>query len=245
MRPLAEQDMIAVLERNGPSSPLEQALCLLQAGCPATPVSELTNLTPGLRDSLVLALRKMTLGDRMELFSVCRACGEKFTFPVSVHRLRAGMEPSADGREHELAIGAVLVRFRLPDSKDLLALPDSEDAATAARLLLERCLISLHDSGGELSCDDLTDELRDRIADGMAAFDPGAELTLCPACPACGLESPTVLQAGRFFWKEIRFRARLVLQEVHALAERYGWSETAILGLGPKRRRLYLEMAGI
>jgi len=31
---------------------------------------------------------------------------------------------------------------------------------------------------------------------------------------------------------------------VHMLASAYGWSEQAILGLSPARRRLYMEMLG-
>ncbi len=46
---------------------------------------------------------------------------------------------------------------------------------------------------------------------------------------------------GGFLWEEIDVRARRLLDEVHALARSYCWSERQILELSETRRRAYLE----
>ena len=44
-----------------------------------------------------------------------------------------------------------------------------------------------------------------------------------------------------FLWDEVDVRARRLLDEVHALAGAYGWSEQRILALSEARRRAYLD----
>jgi hypothetical protein len=43
-------------------------------------------------------------------------------------------------------------------------------------------------------------------------------------------------------WVEVEAGAIALVQDVHLLAAAYGWSEAEVLGLGPARRRAYLEL---
>jgi hypothetical protein len=45
-----------------------------------------------------------------------------------------------------------------------------------------------------------------------------------------------------FFWEEIDVWAERTLSDVHRLASAYGWSESDILALGPRRRQRYLAL---
>ncbi|KFG69600.1 hypothetical protein, partial [Microvirga sp. BSC39] len=50
---------------------------------------------------------------------------------------------------------------------------------------------------------------------------------------------------GAHFWTEVEADARRLLSEVAALAERFGWSEEALLTMPASRRRAYLELARV
>jgi hypothetical protein len=49
------------------------------------------------------------------------------------------------------------------------------------------------------------------------------------------------VDVGEFFWEEIASYARGLIEDVDALASRYGWSERDILALPERRRRRYLD----
>jgi hypothetical protein len=78
----------------------------------------------------------------------------------------------------------------------------------------------------------------------MAEADPQADIQLAISCAACSHHWRTTFDIVSFFWSEIEVWARRLLCEVHILASAYGWHEREILGLGPVRRQLYLEMLG-
>ena len=92
------------------------------------------------------------------------------------------------------------------------------------------------------ACGELPEALAAAVAERMAAADPQAAARVALRCPACAHEWEAPIDAGAFLWAELDAWARRTLHEVHVLASAYGWSEEAILALGP-RRRVYLELA--
>jgi hypothetical protein len=67
-------------------------------------------------------------------------------------------------------------------------------------------------------------------------------LALEVRCEACGQDSSAQLDIGALLWDEIGAHAHALLEEVHALACAYGWSEAETLALSPVRRATYLAM---
>ena len=63
-------------------------------------------------------------------------------------------------------------------------------------------------------------------------------------CPHCGaaLDRPASMPR-QYCLRELRDRARFVYDDIDALAERYHWSEQAILRLPAARRSQYVERA--
>ncbi len=124
--------------------------------------------------------------------------------------------------------------FRLPNSADLMALPNQDDLGASRRQLLDRCLLR----GG----DDATDASLAAVVEQMTQADPLADIELALACPACGHSWEAPFDIVSFFWRELNAWAGGILREVHTLAAAYGWREADVLALSPARRQAYLEM---
>jgi len=61
-------------------------------------------------------------------------------------------------------------------------------------------------------------------------------------CPDCNDAFEARLDPPDFLWAEVDARARGLLDDVHTLANAYGWREVDILALSPPRRRAYLDL---
>jgi hypothetical protein len=125
------------------------------------------------------------------------------------------------------------VRFRLPDSSDLTAAAACGDPEAGRLVLAARCI------DGE-AADDVVAAVAARMADVAGPADVAVAVT----CPACEHAWEEALDVPDFVWHELAATARRLLGEIDALARAYGWSEDAVLGLPPRRRHRYVELAG-
>lgn len=208
------------------------------------------SLSAGDREALLLHLRRLTFGDRLQCVLSCPepACGEKLDLDLKVKDLLVSPElrrkERYDSTVQENGV-AYRVRFRLPSGADQEAAAEQarSDPAAAAEALLRRCVeeVKATSNGGE-ACDDLPPGVARQLASRMAELDPQAELTLQLDCPLCGHGFSAHLDAAAFFFRELASRARNVYREVHLLALHYHWSEAEILAMTPSKRWLYLEM---
>jgi hypothetical protein len=137
-----------------------------------------------------------------------------------------------------------VVSFRLPTAGDVdrgavLALVDTE---RAAREVFRACLLSATRDGFPVDADELPEEIQRAVSTAMSAKDPQAELELELRCPACGTAFSAVFDTASFLLRELDERATQLLNEVHALALSYHWSETDIVRMPRARRRHYLEL---
>jgi len=62
------------------------------------------------------------------------------------------------------------------------------------------------------------------------------------SCPKCSHEWEMSFDICSYLWREVDNLAKRALREVAMLAAAFGWSESDILRMSPRRRRLYLEM---
>jgi hypothetical protein len=211
------------------------ARCLSRVG-PVEPVTleAVRQLTVGDREFLLLHLRRMTFGDKMEPVIRCprQQCGAKMDVPLAVSRL---LVPSATASDVPFVVERDGVRFRLPCGEDQEAVAPlaRSDPASAARALLVRCI-----DGGV----DQAETQRDQLGAWMAELDPQAEIRLSLKCPACGHGFTSLLDAGAYLYEETMLRARHLYHEVHLLAFHYHWSETEILAMTPAKRRRYIDL---
>lgn len=246
MRPLSASELLAVWERGKDQSFFEKALLLLAVACPDYPADALSKLSLGRRDARLLSLREWIFGRQLAGLANCPSCGERLELTLNTSDLRVDLpEQSAEEPEPEplsVNLGDHEVRFRLPNSQDLVEVSKVQDHALARILLLEHCLVSVYHQGRETAAGDLPEEVITAITERMEQADPQANMELDLSCPACSHEWRSAFDIVPFFWAEIHAWAIRMLHEVHALALAYGWREADILAMTPRRRQAYLEM---
>src|SRR5919206_1894343 len=244
MQALSASKMLRVWERALGLSTPERALSLLAAACPEMSAEELSALSVGRRDRMLIALRERTFGPRMTSLATCDACGESLELSFDCSEISADEEtqtPSELSIERE----GFEARFRLPNSGDLVAVARSSgDADSARRSLLERCVTNASREGSKVSIAELPGAFVEAVEARMADADPQADVRLALDCPACGHSFLAAFDVVAYFWGEIDAWAYRLLGEVHSLASAYGWREEDILAMSPWRRHVYLEMAG-
>jgi hypothetical protein len=204
------------------------------AGQPASP-ARVDALCVADRQFLMRALEQhldneQTLGARW-LHSQCGACGARFDFALDPALLPVVEAPEgfpvAALREED---GRVL-RFRLPVGADLPALADQADDHMAdwllRRLACEPEALPQNDPG-----------LAARVEAALERIAPAIVLQVQARCPECGAACEIDLDP----YGALQRRSDTLLQEVHALAWYYHWSEDQILALPRARRQRYLQL---
>jgi hypothetical protein len=128
-------------------------------------------------------------------------------------------------------------RFRCPTSRDLAQIARSTDLDQAADQLLQAC------AGSDVTLPkdpETRRRLREAVEDALEAADPWADLSLLFQCPVCEFSGDACLDIGQVLWENLDARARQLFNDVHRLAQAYGWSEQQILALSDARRAAYL-----
>jgi hypothetical protein len=233
MRALSSSDLLDVWERGAGLHPLDRGLAALSAAFPQVPPASLEDWTLGRRNQALIELHCSLFGSALQGWTACARCGEKMEFEVNGRDL---INASLDGTNRELTVFFKDQRFRLPTSRDLAVAAQQKDAEAAALCLLEHCRTN-PDSPVQWTAEDI-----ERAGEKMAVADPLAEIRLALCCPSCGNESTETIEIVSFLWSEIEARVKRLLNEVHAIASAYGWTEAQVLALSPARRALYLEM---
>jgi len=238
--------LLRVWEDNQHAHPVRRALRALAAAAPEGGANRWAQAPIGVRDRALLHLQEQLFGSALHTTADCPTCGERlesdFTVPDVGGARPEQCPPAATAAAIHLQEQGFDIEYRLPTSDDLLEiLAVPSDASDAVRLL-RRCVSRAQRGGTPLDPAALPESLVDRIADGMAAHDPDADVRVGLACPACGTAWQVRFDIVTYFWSELDDWAQRMLADVHTLARAYGWSEQAILALSPARRQLYLEM---
>lgn len=241
-------ELLRVWERGNDQPFFERALLLLAAACPECPADALSTLSLGRRDARLLSLREWIFGRRIASLANCPSCGERLELTLNTSDLRvhppeqSTEEPAAEPEALSVSLGDHEVRFRLPNSLDLVKVSENQDFALGRQHLLDRCLLGVYHQGRETAAGILPDEVITAITECMEQADPQANVQLALSCPVCSHEWRSVFDIVSFLWAEIHAWAVRILHEVHALAMAYGWREADILAMSPRRRQAYLEM---
>jgi len=230
MQALSDRLLLDIWERGQGCGTVERALLLLVAACPDLGPDACAGLTIGERDAAILRLRQATFGRHLPGELSCPACEGRLEFELDTGQLLFRAE-ACPGRELLTVRG---LRFRLPDSRDLLAVADCESAAAAARSLLRRCAIDA--PAGQ----DWSAAMLEEVETRLPEIEADADIELALHCASCGHAWTDHLDICSYFWEELDQRAHRLLDEVHRLARAYAWDEQRILALGDARRAAYL-----
>jgi hypothetical protein len=196
-------------------------------------------------DTLILRLRQVVIGDRVSSHVTCADCGgqAELSFGIETylthHRPHEGAlqkrnwrvsGPDDAGWHRLTGAGGIQPRFRLPTLNDQIAVADAPDAPLA---LAQRCV----------EPQPLPPKLAARVETALRAYAPPLAGPLRGACPDCGAAIEARFEARQYCLRELSYRARFVYDDVGTLAERYHWSERAILAMPYTRRVQYAERA--
>ena len=232
--------LLQVWERGGDPSAAARGLLLLGCSCDDELAGELATLPLGRRDALLLELRERLFGAAIEAVATCPQCAAMIEATFRCDDLRLAAPPAAESVLEHVAHGMRL-QFRLPDSRDLLALESCTDAMAARECLLERCVLVQRDDRSH-DVRTLPHDLQAELAQAMAQADPQADLQLAFRCPDCDHAWQPLFDIAGFLWQELHAWALHMLREVNTLAATYHWTEADILAMSPRRRQAYLEL---
>lgn len=235
MRILNNADFLTLWEIGHPLHPLDRGLLAIRASLSDELATDeqVADWPLGRRNRALAELRALYFGPRLKGWMACSQCGEKLEFEVDCRSLA---ETQTQTSTQTITLQGST--FRLPTSRDLAHITHEADPQRAAMLLLENCTLE-HATTGPASW---TETEIEAVTEEMAHADPLAEIALDFECPVCGHISQEALDLPGFVWAEIETRAKRILIEVHALASRYGWAESAILAMSEPRRAAYLQM---
>lgn len=241
MKGVSAAELLDVWEQGLHQPPIQRALSLLTIAYPNIPFEQLSTLTIGQRDSLLLNVREGLFGPQMASVVPCPACGEQLELNFAVADIRVAPE-RAPTSQLVVRMDDYQVQFRLPNSLDLSLVVGQTNATSARQQLLERCVLSAQQGDRVLFPQELPAAVLAAVVAEMAAADPQADVQLALACPACSHQWQSTFDVVAFLWSELHAWARQLLREVHRLAATYSWQENDILAMSSQRRQLYLEM---
>lgn len=217
------------------------------------------DLLVGDRDFLMIKLREMTLGNRIDAIVHCFNLECRKPMDVILYTDELQFERKAVSSRFfnmELSSGATmqdvhgefhrLVNFRLPTGADQEAIASlfRMDETQAENCLFSRCITRVG------KCKDIDKSLvamlppqaMQEIEEEMARLAPPVEIVLEGVCPECGEQFLAPLDFISFFFSEMRTNLRQLEREVHLLALHYHWSEKDILSLSRRKRHRYLAL---
>ncbi len=221
-------DLLDVWEQARVCAPPSRSLRLLAWALPDQTIETLADLDLGTRDWHLLRLRRTLFGPGVEARGDCPHCGAPIEVSFDLREVQE-MSPPPEAPVFVAGDGR---RFRLPNSRDLVAVSQLTDVESAERALLARL---------DLDSDPVPGADLDEVDAGLAALAASRQLRLDLDCELCGDRWTLDFDPGAFLWQELEARAQRLLDDIAQLASSFGWSERDILALGESRRSAYLE----
>jgi hypothetical protein len=246
MQALVGEEILTAWERSRDLPEQKAVLAVLALVFPESPVEELAGLPLGERNSLLLELRAMTLGQSMEGFAVCPECGAQLEFALDARELAKELHREPLPATEELAGYTI----RPANTLDLLAASAAETEEQARSILLTRTVgvkEAEPDSGAlaAMGADYLQTQpapVAALLVDRFEQMNASSEIRVQLQCAVCYSRPWLDLDIAHFLLREIAGAARRLMMEIHELASAYGWSERSIAAMSATRRAAYLEM---
>lgn len=228
MQPLSGHALLVAWERGRNRHPVDRALMLRALSAPGADPAALADEPLALCNAALLEVRVATFGRRLRAQVDCPQCAVPLELELDTMEL-------LDARpEQEESVVVDGLRFRPPCSRDLARIAGEANPEVAAGRLLTLCALD------EPEVTDLHPALAE-VERALERAYPWSDLSLAVQCDACGCRWSEALDVPALLWDEVVHRARALLDEVHLLAQAYGWSEDTILDLPDQRRAAYLQ----
>ncbi len=234
-RPLTGHVELALGESSGWSLPQQVTRALVAAlahvGGRAADSELVAHLAVADRQFLVRQLSARLNPHPTWLTCACGRCEGQFD--IAVREAELPCKPAGPGYP-EMDLPELGVRVRVPTGADQEQVVDLDDAEAARQLfaLLVRPLGPARRRSRPRSA-----ALEQAVEAAIEAMAPEAATELEAQCPECGASQ----RVGLSPYLCLQRSAEAVLDQVHALASAYHWSEESILALTLERRFAYLR----
>ena len=202
-----------------------------------------SQLTRGDRAHLLLCLRALMLGDELRLTLTCPnpSCHAPLPLTLSIRALcTVQAAPALAKIPIQTSAGEAILREPTGEDDALL----EETSGHRDAVLWSRLLLRLGHRTG-LTADDwraLPAGVRHAIALGLARHHRGPQLFGSASCSGCAAGQEWRIDPAGLLSAELRTGAARIIDEVHALAWHYHWSEESILDMPRRRRWRYLRL---
>ena len=207
-------------------------------------MEEVLDLPLAVTAALAIAAHVEAFGPLAEGICSCAECGEPIEVLLDLREFAeaAGAAEAGVVEQTVTVVGGVRsLAVRTLTTRDLLAAGGSPDPVLSLRRACVRDEAGRGMSASEIAALDADDVAAlDAVAERLAGV---ASIVLRMRCPGCSADITASVDPGMLLWERVDAAAPLLLAEVAALARAFGWSEEAVLGLSPARRRAYLELA--
>jgi hypothetical protein len=201
------------------------------------PTRSLQELGIGDRAFLLLAARRLMLGDRMRCIINCPRCKNNMSVDFSISDLLDQNYPEPK-ESYDFRVCGFVVRLRPLTTTDQDALAVArEDRHAMVRMLARACIVQSQPTLPE----ELPDDLLEAVGEKLGEIDPLSDVMLTPSCPECGHRFHASLPVEEFVLRELVPGPQLE-REVHWLAFHYHWTEKEILSLPAAKRKRYVEL---
>src|SRR5688572_7683193 len=167
-RPSAAE-LLGVWERGRDRNAVERALEMLAACDPAATRAELCALSVGDCDRRLFELHESLFGHLLRGVADCDRCRMRLEFVLDTRALH-GADTAAPAEPLELESGGLRVRFRPPNSGDLLAAVALSDPASVRRAIAERCIVAAAVDAVPVTAGDLSESVVADIATSLSAL---------------------------------------------------------------------------
>jgi len=252
IRPLTGDDQLTLAETRGTLLPVQRTTelldrCIIAIGPHVGDGGRMAHLlSAGDRETLVLHIRRLTLGEDVRCTIRCpkAECRELMDVQFRIQDMLVDPHRTPPPSHEELVrVGGKGHRFnfRLPNGADMEEAAEiaARDLEAAVLRVVENCTEDV-DSPGPLDTS-LAALAVDAFNDFVSRNDPQADVRLNTSCPSCSSRISVPLDAGNLFLTELEAMAGDLLKEVQVLAEWFHWSERDILSMTPGRRRAYVQ----
>lgn len=238
---LDDGELLTLWTEAQPLPPRWRAAALAAFAAPPLSAGAAASLPVGRRDALLLELRERCFGNTIAALAACPDCATRVEITFDLRDLRGGSTAPSD-EVLSVAVDDSEVQARLPTTRDLAAVASLGDVSEAAERLLERCVVAARRGGEAAAVAELPSAVRDAVMAKMEEAGAAGDAEIAIVCPECGRAWSVLFDAPAFLWGELNAAALRIVDDVHALASAYGWSEEAIVSMPRARRRMYREL---
>lgn len=236
---ISERDLLTFWEVGLTKPLIERSLLLVSLSHTAHDLSQIAAMPIGERDAHLLELREELFGPVLNNTTNCPQCKQKMEWEMTVDELKVLPSPAIQ-LDNSLEYDGNLIRFRLPNSTDIMEVTALGKGISKEEALLRKCI-----EQGSLPpplSHEMPEALKYALVHKMEACDPQSDITMAISCPECGYTWNMTFDIMSYLWAEIDEWATNLIQDVYVLAKNFGWSENDILEMGSFRRNLYINM---